>query len=351
MKKIITLLILISCFNLKAQRTNVLDDLRHPIDLTLNPEGRMFLCEYGGVYIKGRISEVVFDESGQAELSVLATLQQYPRCIQIVGNDLYFGKDHLYKIDISQENPEVELVSEVVEESYDLLLKENYLYIAGNNNILKMNLDTNEITTVISGLTRVLAMASRDNELYFSQGKEIFKIDLNDEASEMEQVIANVPLQRDIYGLTFRYNQLMISTRENVHYMTLNFENPLLIHFFYEKHINTLGMVILNDELYMANATSNEEIYKISVSTLDIEENENKEFNKIVPNPSTDFINVLGVNDDFSYEIYDQKGLLVVKGENKKESKIDVRKLDFGIYILEIKTEDNRIHKMKFIKK
>ncbi|WP_312075633.1 BspA family leucine-rich repeat surface protein [Chryseobacterium sp.] len=69
----------------------------------------------------------------------------------------------------------------------------------------------------------------------------------------------------------------------------------------------------------------------------------------IYPNPATDFIYVKNLKNTENYQIFDLSGRLILKG-NFDDEKIDIRSLEKGNYILQIKTKDD-VKNLKFIKK
>ncbi len=70
---------------------------------------------------------------------------------------------------------------------------------------------------------------------------------------------------------------------------------------------------------------------------------------QIFPNPVTDFINISGIDNGLSFQIYTIDGRLV-KSE-MFDSRIDVSKLVSGGYVLKINTRNFQTHQFKFVKK
>lgn len=72
----------------------------------------------------------------------------------------------------------------------------------------------------------------------------------------------------------------------------------------------------------------------------------------LYPNPSTDFVNLNGLNGNESIQIYDNNGKLIRQSKNTdQETTIDVSNLIPGVYHLLIKTSDGRRIKKQLIKK
>ena len=65
------------------------------------------------------------------------------------------------------------------------------------------------------------------------------------------------------------------------------------------------------------------------------------------PNPTSDYINFLGLNEKEEFTIFNLTGKRVLKGELQENERIDIRTLTSGIYLL--KTEKGRT--LKIIKK
>ena len=57
----------------------------------------------------------------------------------------------------------------------------------------------------------------------------------------------------------------------------------------------------------------------------------------VYPNPSNDYIELLGFNEKEEYEIYNLLGKRILKGYLQEHEKIDVRNLTNGIYLLKTK--------------
>ncbi|WP_417238124.1 T9SS type A sorting domain-containing protein [Bizionia sp.] len=80
----------------------------------------------------------------------------------------------------------------------------------------------------------------------------------------------------------------------------------------------------------------------LSVNTFNLDQ----EF-KIYPNPSSDFIKVLGLNNTEAYAIYNIVGFQLKKGEVSDNESINIKNLANGIYLLRFKNGKS----YKFIKK
>jgi len=65
----------------------------------------------------------------------------------------------------------------------------------------------------------------------------------------------------------------------------------------------------------------------------------------LYPNPASELINV-AINDDFTYEIYDQNGKQLLNGVN--QNKIDISSLSKGSYIFKARTK-NKEYSSQFV--
>jgi len=83
--------------------------------------------------------------------------------------------------------------------------------------------------------------------------------------------------------------------------------------------------------------SENLSIADINASTPDI---------KVYPNPTSNFIQIIGALEEFEYEIFDINGKIVMKGNNKNQNTIKVENLVNGVYFLNI----DAFNTFKFIK-
>jgi len=66
----------------------------------------------------------------------------------------------------------------------------------------------------------------------------------------------------------------------------------------------------------------------------------------VYPNPTSNFIQIIGALEEFEYEIFDINGKIVMKGNNKNQNTIKVENLVNGVYFLNI----DAFNTFKFIK-
>ena len=86
--------------------------------------------------------------------------------------------------------------------------------------------------------------------------------------------------------------------------------------------------------------------------TLSNDEFQNENAFTIYPNPTTDFIEINGLDTAgiSKYSIFNNLGKELISAENLLTNKIDVSQLSTGIYFISIANED-KVQTLKFIKK
>lgn len=103
-----------------------------------------------------------------------------------------------------------------------------------------------------------------------------------------------------------------------------------------------------NKELYVA-AVNNGTVYKVSTTTLATDENLKNTF-KIVPNPASDKIVLQGLKSkDYTVEIVNPEGRLVLNTKANAEDSVDVSVLSAGIYFITIKYKGVKAFSQKLI--
>ena len=71
---------------------------------------------------------------------------------------------------------------------------------------------------------------------------------------------------------------------------------------------------------------------------------------EIYPNPSSDFIQVSGINSDvFNFEVYDTAGRKVLSKEYNSSEQISIAPLGFGLYVIRL-TQGDRVYNHRFFK-
>lgn len=111
---------------------------------------------------------------------------------------------------------------------------------------------------------------------------------------------------------------------------------------------NVKDSIVYNEELYYSK---DNKLWKY-VNNLNVGEIEDKPSFKLYPNPSSDFIQINGGNDDKveSIRVIDLNGRVVINLSNYNDNKIDISKLSQGTYIMELKLNGVLVNK-KIVKK
>lgn len=113
----------------------------------------------------------------------------------------------------------------------------------------------------------------------------------------------------------------------------------------YYKLTTATGDVMINKTDFSSDFHS----YSFTLGTLLSTSENSKETPQIYPNPATDFLYVNKVSAKAKYTIYSADGKLVSKG-NLLENKVNVNKLEKGVYLITIE-DDGKTSQSKFIKK
>ncbi|WP_196890673.1 T9SS type A sorting domain-containing protein [Aureivirga marina] len=363
MKSYIKLLCALFIVNMYAQ-TSVVDNLNRPIDLSLSETGEIYLCEYGNTVDRGEISKLIFNEDGTVDKHVFISDIVYPRAICVVGDYLYYPLyAKLYRINITEQNPVPELISDSWN-TRDILFHDGILYLGEEGRLSKIDLTQENLVLehILEDLNfSILSLAIKDEYLYFNQENNIWRIDINEENPEPFEIISD--MEKSPYAMIFINNQLLTATShtfpESSTFITygkitqydMNFENTPSSTFFYEEDYDTVCFLVKDEELYMTRSKINsvQEVFKITLENLDIQKN-NTLIKGVYPNPSIDKIFISGIEKDFTYKIFDINGHLLLKGKNTNQEEINIDSLKSGIYSIMIKSGNSTLFK-KILKK
>jgi uncharacterized repeat protein (TIGR01451 family) len=88
--------------------------------------------------------------------------------------------------------------------------------------------------------------------------------------------------------------------------------------------------------------------YNVNESINGIDQDETNDW-VLYPNPAKNSIQIRGL-ETFKYEIYDFAGKLLLHGEGTENEKLDIRELMTGAYILTIKSENENVRVVRFVK-
>ncbi|MDX1461559.1 MAG: FG-GAP-like repeat-containing protein [Marinirhabdus sp.] len=101
--------------------------------------------------------------------------------------------------------------------------------------------------------------------------------------------------------------------------------------------------VVLSGEDSSGNTDSDTVVVTVLDSSLGIKENKTSTFS-IVPNPSNDYIQIIGLEKINQVTIYSVSGAIILKHD--ATNRIDVTPLDSGVYFVEISTSNSRSTKL-----
>ena len=106
------------------------------------------------------------------------------------------------------------------------------------------------------------------------------------------------------------------------------------------------GLVIIGNDLYIAESGAADKISKINIPILSINNYSTTSPIKVHPNPSNNFITINGLIKKENYKIYNTIGSEIDTGSIINNDKIDIRYLTNGIYFLKFANGNT----IKFIK-
>jgi len=97
-KNLLVVVVFLFTNNLFSQTVDVVTGLDHPIGIAISGE-EIFIAEHSGVISKADIS------ISNPVKEDIATNLTYPRAVCLVGDELYFATQHVWKININDPNP------------------------------------------------------------------------------------------------------------------------------------------------------------------------------------------------------------------------------------------------------
>lgn len=114
--------------------------------------------------------------------------------------------------------------------------------------------------------------------------------------------------------------------------------------------VSSFGFKVFNNKLFMRAdiPAESDELWSVFDSTLSIDETFTFKVN-VFPNPTIDILTVSGIKNIQNYTIYNILGKTIKSGNLNAQNTIDVSKLSKGIYLLNLKN-NNQTYTKKFIK-
>jgi Secretion system C-terminal sorting domain len=333
-------------FNVYSQATDYITGLDHPEDILVY-DGELYIAER----VRNRIIKVdLSNPNPTPEVVITGRLQLSGFALN--GTELYFsqgpGPDIISKIDLTDPNPTPIVVLENIRYPKGLAFKGNDLYISQfyDDKILKADVSLQNPIAIefLSNIEAPSALEFVSDDLYFIEHYErkIFKTDITDPIPTASFVIgASLPV-----GLSLRGNYLYIAEAggsigdDLVSKIDITIQNPTKIDVVTGLYNPTFGLAHYDDVLYIA------ENFKISkfelppLSTADFY----KEKVSALPNPTSDFFEISGLNSPVEYSIYNISGTILRDGIVDNKQKIDIQYFPAGLYFLIL--EDSRVIKI-----
>lgn len=270
--------------------------------------------------------------------------------IIIVGTDIYFtaraSAGTVYKVDISGDLPAVATVAvDGLSSPNGMALDGNILYISDNFNNRVVKVDISNTTypltkTVVASIPRPSGLALNGTDLYVGEmfNNKINKIDISDTnlpLTATEVISGGIDLPR---AMTFSGNDLYITSNYKVDKMDVTATTPTLTNIVDFSSDSNIDRRIIRDvkfyenDMYISLSTL-DRIY-IYANTLSLEGVKPLEKTVLYPNPTSNSIQIKGLETETSYVIYNAIGVETLKGTTSPNIPIDISKISKGIYFI-----------------
>lgn len=299
-----------------AQEVEIIGGLSNPLNIQLSGN-ELFICEHASSPGNlGKVTKIDLADENPVT-TTLASGMNYPRAITKFGNEIYFCNNTLQKFNSTIPNPPVEQVMNV-STTRSLIEYNGYLYLGRNNGIYRINLlSSPSITEVVTGLGAIpLGLTIKDDYLYLGFSNKVGRIDLTVANPTVEIIVEN--LDSNVYSLIFQDNTLLIGLSLFSEILKVDMDqSPYVAELFMNTTVGrVMDFAIWNDDLIVAGGNQHT-IYKIEglPDLLSLDEPQPVIGFKIYPNPSSDELNLFGITDSVSYEIYNLAGQLVLNGK------------------------------------
>lgn len=287
-----------------------------------------------------------------------------PADIKIKNQNMYFTTlsyphSKISKVDLSSSSIEINDLVSNINISSDLAIEENYLYFDDNlNGIGKIDVENpnSGISYILSdedlGGRRVLDLAFHENKLYIAtEDYGISKINVSDSSHILTDVITGY----NAYAMDFFNNELYFSTGSEIKKLeTMNGSTTAETILLAEPTVGYISAIkFKGNELYYAdqkiiNSNYYDVIRKLDMSTLSTENVDHISLPNIIlsPNPSSKEIVIHNLKEENDFKIFNILGKLILKGKISNGKKINIEKFNQGIYFLKI----GNTYSLKFIK-
>ncbi|MCB9202567.1 MAG: T9SS type A sorting domain-containing protein [Flavobacteriales bacterium] len=333
MKKVILVIAILFTTVLFSQITDLVTELNTPLDLVKKDNTIYFTS---------------FDDKKVYELDLmnnsytsLYTFSEKPNNLFIEDNELYVGcEGKTYLIDLSQ-NPITPTLLTYNSGSMYKIGNELYIGLITESKIIKYNLSSGLTTEVINDYKPV-GFTFLNDELYFATTtNKLHKLNIN--TQNIETVLTTLDSPRSI---TFNGNYFFISEYFEDKISIYNLPDFSLVgSYSLEDGSYPWGLFHDTTSLFFIQSGTGK-LSKIDTSMLTVENIETKNQVELYPNPSTSYIQIFNLKDESKYLITNSFGEIVIEG-SIKNNQVNTEKLKKGVYFL----ITNKGKKYKFIKK
>lgn len=271
----------------------------------------------------------------------------FPTAIEIKDGELYFcesSSSKISKIDLNISNPIPEEVIVGMSYPVGLAFYGDELFISEQtaNKISKIDAtqSTPSPTDVVTGLNSPYGIAIHNNELFICEtgAAKISKIDATITNPAIIDIATNL---NSPTGLSVNGNQLYIADFTDSKIYTLDLTSMSLI----ATELITNGMYTprnlefsSSNRLFISDPGYNK-VFEAEPSVLQTNELELTNSLQIYPNPSDNFINILGLSGMNKFELYNSVGKLIKSGVISKQESLQVQNLESGVYFLKLEQE------------
>ena len=342
-KKLLLLILIQFSLSLFSQTVDVVTGLNHPVGIAISGN-EIFICEHAGVPNSGIISKADLTINNPTKEDLITNLG-YPRAVCLVGDELYYATNYLWKFNINDSNPTgTQLLN--ANSPRALIAANDALFVSGDDRISKIDLNSANpyLQLVVGNIeSRILAFALKGDELYFGYANKVSKINITDTNPVVEEVIP--ALESNVYSLAFFEDTLIIGLALNYKLLTVNMNDSVLVaeEFISNMSGQPMNLLVHNNELFIAGGQG-DKVFKVEdLGTLLHVENYNSVIiPKVYPNPSSNYIQISDLIETTKYEIYSVSGTKVIDGTLMPKSQIDISRLSSGLYYLKLK-DDTRL--------
>ena len=316
---------------------------------------------YFGVQFQNKIIKLDLTNPSTPEATiVIDNLDLDPAAMALNGDYLYFSSVYgntISKINITETNPQIEIVVSGLTRPNSLAFYNNDLYITHgpanydfSGKISKINIDDPNPTVVdvLTGLMRPEQVIIENNYLFCAQynnstsgdGGKVFKLDLSDPSAIPIELISELT---NVTSITIANNNLFIGSylSDNLTpaLMRLDLNSPNLdTTTIIESGINVTDLVNDGDHLYIAESQDSDILSLDLATTLGLNDINFNDSVVAFPNPSSDFIRISGLNETINYSIYNILGKRIKDGVINANQKINIQDFSKGLYFIKLDT-------------